>query len=228
MNRTHAIVAAAFAAATGVSSAQVVLNFDFDASNNPLPAGTIVTNQFQHLGVTVSANNSRSSGPDAAIIFDSANPTGGDADLRTPGIGLNDRPLGNILIIAEDIVDQNNDNLVDDPDDEARGGRITFDLDFLANAATFRLIDIEEHGGTISFYNDSVPSFTPVAMLSINPTGNNNAVDLAIDNIEFDRIKVRLSGSGGIGEINITPTPTPATAALLGLAGLCAAKRRRA
>lgn len=228
MNRTHAIVAAAFAAITAAGSAQVVLNFDFDATNNPLPAGTIVTNQFQHLGVTVSARNNRSSGPDAAIIFDSANPTGGDPDLRTPGIGLNDRPLGNILIIAEDVRDRNNDNLVDDPDDEAAGGRITFDLDFLANAATFRLIDIEERGGTISFFNDSIPASAPVAMLSIDPSGNNNAVDLAIDDIEFDRIKVSLAGSGAIGEINITPTPTPATAALLGLAGLCATKRRRA
>ena len=57
------------------------------------------------------------------MIFDTANPTGGDTDLATPGYGLgNDTALGNVVILSEDADSS-------DPDDNAGGGTLTFTYD---------------------------------------------------------------------------------------------------
>ncbi len=81
----------------------------------------------------------------AAVVFDSSDPSGGDDDLGTPnenfggpGVGdagetTNKVALGHILIIAEDLVDKNPaDGLVDDPDDaDNKGAYIDFDFSTL-------------------------------------------------------------------------------------------------
>ena len=55
--------------------------------------------------------------PDLGIAFDTANPTGGDDDLRTPGFGVNNSVgYGNVLIIAENDFDWNGDGLIDSAD----------------------------------------------------------------------------------------------------------------
>ena len=72
-----------------------VINF------NDLSSGTVVDNEYSAQGVTVSA----SGGADQAMIFDTANPTGGDWDLETSN-------LDKALIISED-----GDS--SDPDDNA-------------------------------------------------------------------------------------------------------------
>lgn len=145
-----------------------------------LDEGSILTNQYQAThGVTISADNN--SGPDAAIIFNSSAPTGEDPDLGTPnsafggpGIGTgtgNNRSLGNILIIAEDLVDNNNDNLVDDPDDEANGGVIKFDFNGLRNVSSFKLIDVEQNApATVRGYRNGTQVFTT----NVPGLGNNS------------------------------------------------------
>lgn len=92
--------------------------------------------------------------PGCAIAFDSSAPTGGDKDLGTPnkqyggpGVGsggaTNDTALGMLLIIAEDLVDQDGDGYVDDPDDNAKGGVISVALETPACLETLGLLDIE-------------------------------------------------------------------------------------
>ena len=101
-----------------------------------LATGTVLSEVFTNNGagpVLVSGVNPALGLSNAAVIFDSANPTGEDPDLGTPnedfggpGIGAageagspfaNVRPLGNLLIVAEDLVDANGDFIIDDPDD---------------------------------------------------------------------------------------------------------------
>ncbi len=132
----------------------VVLDFEL----NNLASGTQVTNQYeQQLGVVIEAESGRSNGHDVALLFNSASPTGGDNDLGTPneqyggpgkgngqnaGAG-NDTSLGKILIIAENTKDENNDGLIDNPDDEAKGGRITFTFPQPAAVLDVKVVDVE-------------------------------------------------------------------------------------
>ncbi|MEO0678283.1 MAG: hypothetical protein AAFZ02_12080, partial [Pseudomonadota bacterium] len=76
-------------------------------------AGDKIDDELNDLGVTVSATDRHGNHKDA-MIFDSANPTGGDHDLETD-------TLGNVLIISEDGDSH-------DPDDNAGGGIFTFDF----------------------------------------------------------------------------------------------------
>jgi len=110
-----------------------VIDWEKDLNGAPLAAGTIITNQFQGAGLTVSATAF------GAMIFDSANPTGGDNDLATPN-------LGNILIISED-----GDS--SDPDDNENGGTITLEWEDPVRFDSTLVLDIEEPGSTITTFN---------------------------------------------------------------------------
>ena len=104
-------------------------------------------------GITFQVSSVKGDSPRALVIFDSdctlsggADPcTGGDFDLRTPGTGSgNTVPLGNVIIIPKDVIDQNGDGLVDEPDDSTKGGKITFFFNPPAKVRSVTLIDIEE------------------------------------------------------------------------------------
>ena len=120
----------------GPECSSVQITFEDDAFGNPLPAGTMVNAQWHGVDIHISAVNDKPGHPNQAIIFDSFNPTGGDNDLGGP-IGVMetchmDIELGNLLIIAEDAVDSNSDGLVDDPDDEAKGGIYIFPVNWFS------------------------------------------------------------------------------------------------
>ena len=121
---------------------------------NLLPAGTTptaLTGRFGSGPVFVSATNPALGAANAAVVFDSSNPTGDDFDLGTPhesfggpGVGSagqmglateNDRPLQKILIVGEDLVDANNDNLVD---------AITFNRAILSASILFHSMDFHQ------------------------------------------------------------------------------------
>ncbi len=182
------------------------LAFDFeeDAANNSLAAGTIVTNQYAALGVLISAENNN--GPDVALIFDSGNPTGGDPDLGTPnqqyggpGVGSggssNSIAEDNILIIAEDVVDNNNDGLVDDPDDEASGGRLLFDFTQRAvTIETVRLVDLDD--GPWNIILELANGW--VTTIPVPTSGNNSALTVPVFESNVRRMIVEMGGSGGV------------------------------
>ncbi len=232
--KTHALALALCATAAFTTAAHadpLIIDFETDALGATIQPGQLIDSEYAPIGLHISAQNRRSSHPDAAITFNSSSPTGGDWDLRTPVLGnvgpnTTNADLHNILIIAEDIVDNNNDGLVDDPDDEARGGTLFFNFDLTQNTAgTFTLVDIEEYNGCIAFYHED--AF--VSFIHIPPLGNNSLQTLAFPETTFDEIRVQLTGSGAVGSFALDDgniVPEPASLALLSLSALALARRR--
>jgi protocatechuate 3,4-dioxygenase beta subunit len=150
--------------------------------------GTVIDNEYASLGVTISA----SGGSNQAMIFDSANPTGGDGDLKTPGYGANNTTAqGNILIISED-----GDS--SDPDDNARGGTIAFDFDNGVNINSLSFVDIEENGGKV-FTTDANGNVTTT---DIPGVGDNSFQTLTINDDDVVKLEVQLKGSGSISSLD--------------------------
>lgn len=137
-------------ASTAASAADVQATIEFDIES--LPAGTILDSVSADAGggdligpIGVHGTLPSNPVPNSAVIFDSGMRTGGDSDLGTPnedfggpGVGAdgglgepyqNDTAQWNILIVAEDLVDANNDDLVDDPDDGTENGML-LEFDF--------------------------------------------------------------------------------------------------
>jgi hypothetical protein len=186
-----------------------------------LPAGTIVNEISSGNGVSGNLDGSIQVfgyspafglNTNAAIVFDSANPSGGDFDLQTPGYGPNNNvPLGNLLIIGEDLIDVSPmDGLVDDPDDaDLLGMYLDFDFSTVkknnkgtvtVNSVT--MIDVEASQGEDGTYLELSGPGLPVNLIAIPPTGDNGVV--VIDNIGLsgvDLLTVNLNGSGATASV---------------------------
>lgn len=160
-------------------------------------------------GYTLSVINS-GGGPQSLIIFDSSNPTGEDPDLGSPnetcggpGVGVggevgqpgeNCVAQGNLLIVAEDIVDANTDNIVDDPDDEAGGGTIIFEFDTQVDLVSITIMDIDNETAAVSTNSDTL-------MVTVNATdeGDNSAQTLDLsENGGITCMAVTFSSSGAV------------------------------
>ncbi|MEL6266566.1 MAG: SdrD B-like domain-containing protein, partial [Pseudomonadota bacterium] len=139
-------------------------------------------------GVTISATG----GSGDAMVFDSANPTGGDGDLATQVA-----QLGNILIISED-----GDS--SDPDDNAGGGSLTFDFDLPAKVFDIKVIDTEE-GGTITatLADGTTQSF------EIPQLANGGVGQVVIDLDDVVSLEVAINGSGAIDDLCYVPGQAP-------------------
>jgi hypothetical protein len=173
-------------------------------------------------GITFGVVNN-GGGPHSLILFNSSAPTGEDFDLGTPkvdfggpGIGAgggagmpgeNSVPYGNLLIVAEDIVDvAPADGLVDDPDDESGGGIVT--IDFAAKVIVERivLIDIDQRdANTVRFYD------------GVDLVGETNALSLGDNSVQTispagpvgcTRVEILSNTSFGIGEIEYREVTT--------------------
>ncbi|PJI86372.1 cadherin domain-containing protein [Yoonia maricola] len=160
-------------------------------------AGTVVDNQFA--GVTITAQRDRNNTDENdAMLFDSANPTGGDNDLAYDN-------QGNLLIVSED-----NDS--SDPDD-AVGGVITFDFDAPSDLHDIKIFDIEEPGGTITLTFAS----GEVRVIDIPAAGDNSEQTIALDAADVTQMEIALVGSGAIDDLCWAPGITdPGTATLGG------------
>jgi len=218
-------------AGASVNAASINMDFNTDALNQSIQAGQIIDDEFASFGITISGDSNNRHRPDKVIAFDSANPTGGDPDLATPGYGLNNNvALGMLLILAERDTDQNNDGFVDNPDDDAGGGYIQFAFDSPQQASgSVDMLDIEEHGSRI----DLLLAGNIVNSLSIPGLGDNSFQTISFGLASFDTLRVSLSGSGAIGGVRMdTPgggpeIPEPATIALFGLGATLIAYRKR-
>jgi 2',3'-cyclic-nucleotide 2'-phosphodiesterase/3'-nucleotidase/5'-nucleotidase len=164
---------------SGSGSEETMLTFE------NLEAGTVVTDQISGLVISTSTEF-------GAMVFDSANPTGGDSDLFS-------ETLGNVLIISED-----GDS--SDPDDNATGGTMTFDFDGLVNVSRVGVIDIEEADGVITFYgeDDSLISTVTIPALS-----NNSYQDLDLGVGGVARMDVTLASSGALDNLIFSPEDGP-------------------
>ncbi|MEM9212789.1 MAG: SGNH/GDSL hydrolase family protein [Cyanobacteria bacterium P01_F01_bin.150] len=154
-------------------------SLDFESNfQGELSAGDVITDQFDDLTIEVA-------GDLTAMIFDSANPTGGDYDLRSD-------TLGNVLIISED-----GDSA--DPDDNAKGGTLMFDWDGTVSVESLGLLDIEESGGMVTLYG--ADDNAVLATIDIPGLGDNSLQSLDIGIADIGKMDVFLAGSGAITEI---------------------------
>ncbi len=124
----------------------------------------------------------------AAVIFDSANPTADDEDLGTPnsafggpGQGAGGRPgsmfenrirRDNVLIVGENL-NRGPDGLVSSPDDEGtyRRSRLSFDFSALGTVTISEIAVVDpEEGGRVEFLDSDGGR---IAAEAIPETGNN-------------------------------------------------------
>mgnify|MGYP006276082433 FL=1 len=231
--RTLCLAAIAALATTAAAHADLLLDFQTDALGQPIRAGQVIDDEYQPWGVNITADTHR--GYDVVITFDSANPTGNDTDLVTPGYGSgNTEPLGNMLIMPKDIVDADHDGYVDDPDDHATGrpGSVVFTFDRTYEAGSLTFIDIEESGGKIFFArSDGAGGWSPSGQLPIPTFGDNSVQTIDFAGVAlFDRMTVELRGSGAMDSLRVTGggvvIPEPASVALFACGGLLMAPSR--
>ena len=181
------------------------LDFETDGAGTELTTGQIIDDEWAALGITVSTGDP--SHP--AMIFDSANPTGGDADLGTPnadfggpGVGSggaagaageNSRDLGKVLILSED-----GDS--SDPDDNGNGGTLTFTFDREVFLASVEILDIDgpEAMGTVTAFD---AGGNPVASADMANLGNNSVQTVTLDALGVRRLEIMFPKSGAVGEI---------------------------
>lgn len=229
-------------ACVGTAASATTVTFD------GLGHGAVVTNQYAGLGLNIAADNFNKSF-DLAITFDTTRTGTADPDLEDPwerGNIASGEILNEILIIAENNRDQNNDGFIDNPDDEAGNPAGKFILSFATPQTSFGfdILDIEgtaRENGSVSFFSgasllrtvgfaeivtigsafyDSSVVFGDESANRIQPFTTANLGTSA-----FDRVEIRLGGSGGIN--NVTFIPSPGSGALLVSAALLGARRRR-
>lgn len=194
----------------------MILDFDESPFGRPMSveAGEWIDDDFQFMGVTVTAFNATPGHPQKAILFNSEAPTGEDDDLITPGTGTNNTdPLGKVLIIAEDDIDMNMDGLVDDPDDESGGGQITFDFDEDVTFLGTSVLDVDgTERDVFEFFNSAGDRIG--RPLEIGSLGDNSVQFLSpaepIRGVR--RININLTGSGALARLRWCPDSNAGTA----------------
>jgi hypothetical protein len=204
-------------ASIGASICPMRIDFDTSTTGVPLgmPAGSILHDQLEAMGIELTASNANSAHPDLPILFDSANPTGGDPDLATPGYGAgNDDPAAEsqryVLILAENDWDGNADGLIDVPDDEALGGVLTMRF---AESMVFHSAGVLDVDGTEgSEFRLFGAGGEVLSILPLAPLGDNSLQQVAPANPVLDvrRIELHLgngiaTGSGAWADLQVCP-----------------------
>ena len=194
---------------------------------NRLPAGQIPSQVFGRRGTgpvfLLGVNPTLGGNPNAAVIFDSTNPTGTDIDLGTPnedfggpGVGdggesgspfQNDADLGRLLIVGEDLVDLNNDDLVDDPDDaDVVDARLEFDFSSVGPVVIDSITQVDTETDReiplVEFFDDTNSLITT---RRLQQPGNNGVATTEIVGVyNVTRMVINLFGSGAIDNVCFT------------------------
>ena len=195
------------------------LDFETDAAGNPLVAGQRVEQAYAAWGVTIEAHHKNFNKVAEAIVFDSSAPTGNDDDLGTPsaqhggpgqgaGGGSNTEALGNVLIRPQHTKDQNNDGLIDEPNDHSAGAGFVFKFasDVCIKGITF--LDLDDSDSSVSF---AAADGTVLSSLVPENTGDNGVNRLTTNTCGVRSLTVVLNGSGALDNIEFcdeTPPPT--------------------
>lgn len=212
-----AVAAGALALGLAAAPASAAL-LDFGAALQELETGEVIETVESAEGgwMKIEVEN-HGGGPDVCIIFDSSEPTGGDFDLGSPnaafgGPGLgeggaegadgeNAEELENVLIIAENDIDEDDDGLVDVPDDEAGGGIVWIRFSH-AGRLTLTLVDVDEDEAApvLHLFNDG----RLVAVVEAENLGQNSAQTLELgEHGDVDAVRIHLDGSTSIGAIHL-------------------------
>jgi len=199
-----------------------------------LAAVTIVDDEYatSPLGLTVSAENFHND-VDAAVVFDTNAPTGGDTDLGAPfsNPALGQSVPGNILILQE----QGPCNLLscDVPDDEGRRPAGTIVLDFATavflESLDFFDIESAEAGGAIRLFDADAAEIAPNTFFTPDTGGDNTWERLTFKVGHVRKIEIDMMGSGGVDRLDAQVVPLPPAALLFSsaLAALGFVRHRR-
>jgi hypothetical protein len=186
------------------------LTFDTTTTGMPFPhqAGTIVNAQWFGQGLDISGVTNDPNHPDEVVLFDTANPTGGDTDLVTPGYGPgNTEPRGMVIVLADNVEDLNGDGLVDDPGDSDGGGTFTFDFSVCATLQSATVLDIDATEPNCFFEafdeNGLSVGTWPLALL-----GDNSIQTIDFGGVErVRRLELTICASGALVDLVYCPTP---------------------
>ncbi len=166
------------------------IDFELTDDGSTLNAGDIVTEQYADFGIHVTTHDPEDH---PAMIFDTANPTGGDWDLRTPGSGANNNtPLDNVLIISEDAD-------TGDPDDNGNGGTLIFTFDEPLPIDAVQMLDIDR--GEVAWITGYDAAGNSLGMVTVNGAGDNSVQTKAVNFDNVSRLEVELSSSGALAGI---------------------------
>jgi len=149
----------------------------------------------------------------SAMIFNSSNPTGNDADLGTPnesfggpGIGkggtegslfANKHQHANVLIVSED-------EDATDPDDNHKGGIISFTF---GNPVTLETVGFLDNGEGVKFYIETSDGDS-TSWYNGNG-GDNSYEDVQIGKPSVVFLEITFHGSGAIANLAFSPTVSP-------------------
>ncbi len=156
-------------------------------------------------GATQLRGDNRAGGP-LRLDFDLGTP---NHDFGGPGIGHGGREghpgenavaEGNLLIIAEDIVDNNNDDLVDDPDDEAHGGTMFFEFDEPTRIESIKLVDIQSSAESIISTFDDQDDL--ISEIEVDGLGNNSVQTITVQDDGVARLEIFMKHSGGVARVD--------------------------
>lgn len=190
--------------------------------NGGLMAGNIPSSVLTNLGtgpIGIYGYNPGFSGTNAAMIFNSSSPTGGDFDLGTPnvdfsgpGVGSggssgstfeNKLALNNLLIVSEDL---------DTTDANDLRGMGVLEFDFMAVGPvivhSLTIVDIEGKEGPpmIRFYNAAGVLFSTI---SLNTVGNNGVANINFGPVAgVSKMTVHFGGSGALDNLCIETPQT--------------------
>jgi hypothetical protein len=202
-----AIVAAGLVTISRADNAVAVecpAQFTLDFNN--LPAGTILSEQYAGFGVHISAV-ANGGHPDALIVFDTNAPPTHDPDLAVD--------IGNIAILAENVDDNNGDGLVDDPDENNFGGRVTFSFDQDVRIGSFLFVDHDHQPADSAAAYDASGNLITKVMVPV--AGNGSVQEIAVNADGVRRFELVYRDSAGFTGIEVecqqpggTPTATPA------------------
>ena len=222
-NKTLLLPLGTFTAAALLATSTLADEVDFEG----IDTGTIVSSLSSTNGlgpILVNGFNPSLGNQNAAVIFDSANPTGGDADLGTPngdfggpGVGSggqsgaageNSEALGKILIVDENLV-TGMGGLVEDPDDAAVDGA-TLELSFAETGPvtmqSVGYIDVESSrvGSLELFGADDVS----LGVYPLAAVGNNGVGRVATEGATgVLRMVITFGGSGALTDVRFDPEP---------------------
>lgn len=245
----YLIPAAALALSTTAAAASTVdLGVNFDPTNNPsdfTSHGELLTDFDFGNGITgsvavVNGFNAQAQ-PGEARIFDTRLTGTQDDDLEGDFTNVDTtdtvpRNFGKALVIQErvGVAGQQNGVIPDDydpntdPDDEVRGGVVTFTFDNAVDILSLAYLDGEQ--GAVVFADG-----IQIGDFGAGVSGDQKFVELDFANdinaFEVTTLAIQYNGSGALGALNFVPSPIPLPAGLplllVGLGGLGLMSRKR-
>jgi len=154
-------------------------------SYDNLQHGAFINNQFLAQGVRIRGDSNGNI--DTIIVFNSNLSGTPDPDLEAD--------LGNLLILPSNINDINNNNIVDDPNDWAGGGKQIYLFDSPKTITSFVFVDNDQPiPGTATAYDE----FNQViASVQIPITVNGGFVNVNVNASGVRKFIIQYNGSGG-------------------------------